>query len=150
MLRYLLFAFTLLFLSACQNDSQDVGVKTCDTEPVIMVVAGQTLDRTRMRQYAKAIADSGIYTEVGGYYLNSPAPAAVFEGDIPKGYVTLMVRFPSLKKAEEFWNSEVYQNEIKPLRLNPSAGDYFVTVYKETDMPSYMKGKISNGNYLCE
>lgn len=115
-----------------------------------MVVAGPTLDRARMGQYAGAIAKSGLYPQVGGYYRNTPAPVAVFEGDIPNGYVTLMVRFPSLEKAEEFWNSDVYQNQIKPLRLNPSAGDYYVTVYKEADMPDYMKGKVQRGQYLCE
>ena len=149
MKRILTAGLGLLLLASC-NGKAPVTSKVCDTEPVIMVVAGPTLDRARMGQYAGAIAKSGLYPEVGGYYLNAPAPVAVFEGDIPDGYVTLMVRFPSLEKAKEFWNSDVYQNEIKPLRLNPSAGDYYVTVYKEADLPNYMKDKVETGQYLCE
>ena len=47
-----------------------------------------------------------------------------------------------------FWNSDEYQNNVKPLRLNPRAGDYVVTVYAETALPSYMDGLVSDNAYI--
>lgn len=146
---YLLIGAAGLSLSACATQAPAVASKTCATEPVIMVVSGETLDRARMGQYAKAIADAGIYPANQGYYLNAPNPIDVFEGDVSGNHATLMVRFPSLKAARAFWDSDVYQNDIKPLRLNPSAGDYTVTVYKELDLPDYMKEQVSKSEYAC-
>ena len=114
-----------------------------------MVVSGETLDRARMGQYAKAIADAGIYPLNQGYYLNNPKLVDVFEGEISDNHATLMVRFPSLEAARAFWDSDIYQNEIKPLRFSPSAGDYTVTVYRELDLPEYMKGQVSQSEYAC-
>lgn len=147
---YLFAAATALSFSACVPATPASDQTTCQSEAVIMVVSGETLDRVRMGQYAKAIADAGIYPKNQGYYLNIPKPIDIFEGDISDNHATLMVRFPSLKAARAFWNSEVYQNEIKPLRLNPSAGDYTVTVYKELDLPDYMKGQVSQSKYTCK
>lgn len=119
---------------------------TCD-QPVIMVVAGPTRDRSRMLAYGKAIAESRLYQQLGGYYLNEPRPLAQFEGTPPLGYTTLMVRFPCLENAQAFWNSEVYQKQILPLRQNPSAGDYFVTVYPEAPLREDMLGKVGDNGY---
>lgn len=137
-----------LIITACSQPKPQT--QTCKNEAVIMIVSGDTLDRARMGEYAKALGKSGLYPKVGGYYLNNPRPVDIFEGDVPESYVTLMVRFPSLEKAREFWDSETYQTQIKPIRLNPSAGDYKVTVYKEADMPAYMVGKVQPGTYSCE
>ena len=43
-----------------------------------------------------------------------------------------------------FWYDDFYQTEIKPMRLNPSAGDYVVTLYNEADLPPYMAGKVGD------
>lgn len=120
---------------------------TRDDKPVYMVVAGPTHDRARMLAYGKAIADSGLYAKLGGYYVNTARPLAVFEGEPPAGYATLIVRFPSLANAKAFWFSREYQEKIKPLRLNPSAGEYTVTVYAEAELPPYMAGKVAVGAY---
>jgi len=145
-----LFGMTLvLSLSACAAQTPDPKTSTCINESVIMVVSGETLDRARMGQYAKAIVDAGLYPLNKGYYLNIPKPIDVFEGEVSDNHATLMVRFPSLGAARAFWDSDTYQNEIKPLRLNPSAGDYTVTVYKELDLPGYMKGQVSQSAYAC-
>ncbi|MGP1281553.1 MAG: cupin domain-containing protein [Parasphingopyxis sp.] len=117
-------------------------------DPVYMVVAGPTHDRERMMAYGQAIADSQIYDRLGGYYVNSPRAVATFEGDAPPGYTVLIVRFPCLANARTFWNSDVYQNEILPLRRNPSAGDYFVTVYPEIPPRPEMVGKVGEADYL--
>jgi uncharacterized protein (DUF1330 family) len=122
---------------------------TCD-QPVVMVVSGPTYDRARMLAYGMAIADSGLYKQLGGYYVNLPQPVAQFEGNPPAGYVTLIVRFPCLANAQAFWNSKVYQEQIKPLRLNPSAGDYLVTVYREAPLREDMVGKVGDNSYSAE
>jgi uncharacterized protein (DUF1330 family) len=121
----------------------------CDDKPVYMVVSGPTHDRARMQAYAKAIADSGIYAKLGGYYVNVPRAVATFEGSPPPNLSTLIVRFPCLANARAFWQSKVYQQTIKPLRLNPSAGDYTVTVYPETAPPPHMAGKVEGNRYTA-
>lgn len=146
---YLLGISVALSFSACASQAPITESLICNTEPVIMVVSGETLDRARMGQYAKAIADSGLYPLNKGYYLNTPKPVDIFEGEVSDNYATLMVRFPSLEAARAFWDSDIYQNEIKPLRLNPSAGNYTVTVYKEMDLPAYMKGQVSQSEFAC-
>lgn len=94
-----------------------------------MVVSGTTIDRERMAAYTKALTGSGLYVETGGVYLSNPRPLAIFEGTPDKDYVTLIVRFPSECEARRFWLSPIYQNQIKPMRENPSAGDYTVILY---------------------
>lgn len=147
--RAAIFALALSLLSrsaSAGEEKMDVG--TCDNEPVVMVVNGVTFDRPQMQAYGKAIADNGIYKVLRGYYLNMPLPIAVFEGDVPKNYTTLIVRFPCLAHAKAFWYSDVYQNVIKPMRTKTNAGEYTVTVYKEIDMPAYMKDKVAAAPYL--
>jgi uncharacterized protein (DUF1330 family) len=120
----------------------------CD-KPVYMVVAGPTHDRARMQAYAKAIFDSGLYQQLGGYYINVPVPLATFEGEVPANQATLIVRFPCLANARAFWYSKTYQEQIKPLRLNPSAGDYSVTVYAEIPLRADMAGKVGTADYVA-
>lgn len=119
---------------------------TCD-KPVLMIVSGPTQDRARMMAYGKAIADSRLYEKLGGYYVAQPRPVEVFEGTPPPGYSSLVVRFPCLANARAFWNSKEYQERIKPLRLNPSAGDYLVTVHEEVPVRADMAGKVGDAGY---
>lgn len=119
----------------------------CDNKPVVMVVSGVTHDRKQMQAYGKAIQDSGIYATLAGYYLNAPIPVAVFEGDVPSNYATLIVRFPCLAHAKAFWYSDVYQNTIKPMRTETNAGEYTVTVYPELPEAGYMSGKVADNAY---
>ena len=124
---------------------------TCDSEkPVIMLVAGRTLDADRMRDYAIALGRSDLYPNARGYYLNIPRPLRVLEGEPDANDVALMVRFPSECSAVNFWYDDFYETEIKPMRLNPSAGDYVVTLYDEADLPSYMAGKVGDNTYASE
>ena len=124
---------------------------TCDREkPVIMLVAGRTLDAERMRDYAIALGSSDLYPNAQGYYLNIPRPVRVLEGEPDADDVALMVRFPSECSAVNFWYDDFYQSEIKPMRLNPSAGYYVVTLYNEADLPPYMAGKVGDSAYASE
>lgn len=122
--------------------------RTCDNKPVIMVVSGISIDRPRMIAYGKAIAASGLYVTLGGYYLNNPRPVAVFEGEPPAGYTNLLVRFPCLAHARAFWYSKAYQETIVPLRRNPDAGQFTVTVYAQADLPAYMADRVESGDYV--
>ena len=108
---------------------------TCDA-PVIMVVAGPTRDRARMLAYGQAIADSKLYQQLGGYYLNAPRAVDRFEGEPPPGYTTLMVRFPCLENARAFWHSEatfpgvslpssVVRSTIETANRRPKHFDFF-------------------------
>ena len=137
-------------LSVMSLNTQAIEVdETCDGEtPVIMVVAGRTLDRAQMGKYAEALAQSGLYPKARGYYLNNPRPIRHLEGNPHADDVALMVRFPSECAALTFWNSDEYQNNVKPLRLNPRAGDYIVTLYSETALPSYMDGLVADNAYI--
>jgi uncharacterized protein (DUF1330 family) len=135
--------FALAASAAAAAPSQPV--ETCDDKPVLMVVYGPMHDRDRMVAYGKAIADSGLYKKLGGYYLNSPRSAAIFEG---KPTSMIIVRFPCLANAKAFWNSKDYQEKIKPMRLNPSAGDFTVAVYPEIPLREDMQGKVGVASYL--
>ncbi len=141
------YALTAAILCSAPALAQVPPPDLCDNKPVFMVVNGLTLDRERMLAYGKAIQDSGLYATLQGYYINAARPVAVLEGNVPPNYVTLIVRFPCLAHARSFWYSKTYQETIKPMRLNPSAGEYTVTVYAEADLPAYMKGKVKPGTY---
>lgn len=128
--------------------------EVCGATPVIMIVTGVTLDRERMKDYSEALASSGLYEASAGYYLNAPRAIASFEGTLPPEHATLVVRFPSRDAADTFWNSPLYQDQIKPLREDPSAGDYTVTLYEETPIPGFMDGRVvapvfSDGEIGC-
>jgi uncharacterized protein (DUF1330 family) len=121
----------------------------CDNKPVIMVVEGRTIDRDRLIAYGQAIRESGLYAKLGGYYLNSPRPIAVLEGTSPPERSVLMVRFPCYAHARTFWYSAKYQDEIIPLRSNPLAGTFTVTIHAEVPPPAYMADRIGSDNYLA-
>jgi uncharacterized protein (DUF1330 family) len=101
-----------------------------------------------MAAYTKALLASGLYAKLGGYYINFPQPLETFEGELPAGHASLIVRFPCLANARAFWNSPTYQKTIRPMRLHPSAGDYTVAVYPEAPPPPYMSGRIERGGYI--
>lgn len=118
----------------------------CRTQHAYLVISGTTFDRERMAAYGQALAETGIYEELGAYYLNAPRPVEVLEGDPPENYVTLIVRFPSLEAVRTFWHSDAYQNRVKPLRLDPPAADYTVSVYRAVDLPAYLQAPSGNAN----
>ncbi|MEM8725305.1 MAG: DUF1330 domain-containing protein [Pseudomonadota bacterium] len=123
---------------------------TCDA-PVYMVVEGRTLDRDRMMAYGRAIAESEIYQRLGGYYVTIPRPLEVFEGDVPPDYVNLTVRFPCIENARAFWNSQVYQEDILPIRQSPnSAGDYTVSIYAEAPLREDMVGRVGDARFTAD
>ncbi|HSJ79223.1 MAG TPA: DUF1330 domain-containing protein [Erythrobacter sp.] len=122
---------------------------TCDG-PVYMVIEGRTLDRERMMAYGRAIAQSDLYQKLGGYYVTVPRPLEVFEGEVPPDYVNLTVRFPCIANARAFWNSRIYQETILPIRQNPSAGDYTVSIYAEAPLREDMVGRVGDNRFTAD
>ena len=122
----------------------------CDNRPVIMVVEGTIRDAARLATYAEAIRASGLYPRLGGYYIMNPRPVAVFEGEAPPQRSVLAVRFPCLALARAFWNSKTYREKIIPLRSNPSAGDFTVTVHLELPLPPYMQGRVTPSTFAAD
>ena len=118
--------------------------------PVLMIVDGESFNRDQMMAYTKALLSSGLYDTLGGYYLNMARPIDTFEGDTPGNHVTLIVRFPSLRNAQTFWYSRTYQDTIKPLRLDPLAGNFTVRVYREVDVATHMTGKVGSNAFIAE
>lgn len=130
-------------LSPLPLSAEPAAEVACEGPPVIMMVRGLLEDRAQLRRYAEALQDSGLYPTLGGYYLNAPAPIAVFEGEVPAEESTLLVRFPCLAHARAFWFSRAYQEVVRPVRLEPSAGRFTVMVFPELPVPSYMEGRVT-------
>jgi hypothetical protein len=59
------------------------------------------------------------------------------------------VRFPCLAHARAFWFSRDYQERIWPLRLDPPAGTFTVTVHAELPLPPYMAGRVTAPDYAA-
>ena len=55
-----------------------------------------------------------------------------------------------MANARAFWNSRIYQEQIKPLRLNPAAGDYIVAVYPEAPLREDLVGKVGDDRYNAD
>lgn len=104
-------------------------------KPVRMLVYGEISDRTKMRAYGQALAESGLYPRVNGYYEASTPALEVFEGEPPAGRGVIIARFPCLKAAQEFWYSDAYQ-AIRPLR--EGAAEFEVLVLPAPPLPAYL------------
>lgn len=124
-----------------------INADVCDSKPVIMLVSGLIHDRTRILRYGEAIRASGLYEKLGGYYIASPRSIATFEGSPAPNQSVLMVRFPCYAHARRFWYSEIYQKQLVPLRQNPSAGDFTVTIYPEISPPPAVAAQLNPGGY---
>jgi uncharacterized protein (DUF1330 family) len=103
---------------------------TPKTSPqVYMVVLGTVTDPAKMAVYAKALAESGLYERHDGHYLSVGKAVSDFE-NWPAGQSCVIATFPDQAAAESFWRSDIYQNEIKPLR--DGAGDFQVGLFAAT------------------
>jgi uncharacterized protein (DUF1330 family) len=105
-------------------------------DPVRMLVYGEVYDRTKLGAYGRALAQSGLYPRVNGYYEATTPALEVFEGEPPEGRGVILARFPCLAKAREFWNSDAYA-EIRKLRKG--AAEFEVLVLPVPALPAYLK-----------
>jgi uncharacterized protein (DUF1330 family) len=78
-------------------------------------------------EYVKKSAD--LLAKYGAEYVVRGPAESVFEGDIFKGVAVVVSRWPSLERAKEFWNSEEYQKNVKPLR--EASGIYDIGLFPE-------------------
>ncbi|MBM3512768.1 MAG: DUF1330 domain-containing protein [Alphaproteobacteria bacterium] len=65
-------------------------------------------------EYVKKSAD--MLAKYGAEYVVRGPAESVLEGDVFKGVAVVVSKWPSLERAKEFWNSEEYQKNVKPLR----------------------------------
>ena len=64
--------------------------------------------------YAKSVA--ALVPKFGGQYLVRGGPVRVVEGEWLNRMRIVLTAFPSLQAATDFWYSEAYQKDTKPLR----------------------------------
>ncbi len=105
-------------------------------DPVRMLVYGNVYDRAQLGIYGRALAESGLYARVNGYYEATTPALEVFEGEPPDTRGVIMARFPCLEKAREFWYSDEYA-EIRKLR--EGAADFEVLVLPAPPLPAYLE-----------
>ena len=79
-----------------------------------------------LKEYSEKSAEL-IKKNGGEYVLRGPA-AMDIEGDVLKGKVVILSKFPSLDDVNAFVNGDEYQAHVKPLR--EGTGDYHIAVYE--------------------
>ena len=84
-------------------------------EAVYMLVLAQLAGAPdRGSPYGKAVA--ALVPKFGGKYLVRGGPAKVVEGEWLSRKRVVLTAFPSLQAATDFWYSDAYQKDTKPLR----------------------------------
>lgn len=78
-----------------------------------------------LKEYSEKSAQ--ISASHGGEYLVRGPSGNVVEGDVLKGKVTIIARFPSMDALNAFYNDPDYQT-IKPLRED--AGNFEIAFYE--------------------
>jgi uncharacterized protein (DUF1330 family) len=109
-----------------------VGDTGACVQPVRMLVYGEIKDRKAFGAYIRALAESGLYAQNGGYYEAISPPLEVFEGTPPPGRGVIIARFPCLEAAQRFWRSDEYA-EIRKLR--EGIADFEVLVLPVPQLP---------------
>lgn len=89
--------------------------------PGYVIIQAEIIDKKRFNQYLEKSPE--IIAKYGGKYIARGGETFVFEGDETKQRVVI-IEFPSLQKAEEWYYSEEYQ-EIKSLREGSAVGSLF-------------------------
>ena len=79
-----------------------------------------------LKEYIEKTAK--LSAEHGGEYVIRGPAKSLLEGDYLNGRSVVMTRFETVEKAEAFFNSDAYANEIKPLR--EGTGIYDVAVFE--------------------
>ncbi len=102
-----------------------------DDKPAYMLVVAKITDGDKMGNYQGALMESGLYPKNTGGYLVRGRPLEIFEGEWPGNQAVVIAKFASAQHARDFWYSEQYQNQIKPLRQG--AGEFSVSLFEEID-----------------
>ena len=78
------------------------------------------------QKYVDQAAD--LTAEHGAQYVIRGEPETVYEGDFLRDRVVVISRWRCVQAARDFWESDRYQKEIKPLRDN--TGVYDVAIFQ--------------------
>ena len=81
------------------------------------------------QQYADQAAD--LTAEHGASYVIRGEPETLYEGDLFGDRVMVISRWPSVEAAKAFWESDQYQQKIKPLR--DDTGVYDVAIFEAAE-----------------
>ena len=104
--------------------------QTC-TEGGYMLVMGGIEDRTTVpdpelaRSYGPAVWS--LVESYNAFYVLRGTPEEGFEGVWPAWKAAVISKWPCRETGNEFWNSDAYQNDVKPRRKN--AGVYDVGMF---------------------
>jgi len=78
-----------------------------------------------LKEYVAKSAE--LSAQHGAEYVVRGPSKDVVEGDYLNGRSVIVSKFESLEKAEAFYHSDAYQNEIKPLR--EGSGVYDIAIF---------------------
>lgn len=101
------------------------------TEGGYMLVMGGIEDPSTVpdpdlaRSYGPAVWN--LVESYGAFYVLRGTPDEVFEGNWPAWKAAVISKWPCRETGTAFWNSDAYQNEVKPRRKN--AGVYDVGMF---------------------
>lgn len=101
----------------------------CDKPAYLVVVATSVADPVKTRQYAEALRASGLYPQLGGFYVAVGRSPEVLEGKMFGQSPIVIAKFPCREAIQRFWYSDTYQKEILPLR--EGAGTFEVAMFEE-------------------
>lgn len=101
----------------------------CDKPAYLVVVATSVADPVKTRQYAEALRASGLYPQLGGFYVAVGRSPEVLEGTMFGQSPIVIAKFPCREAIQRFWYSDTYQKEILPLR--EGAGTFEVAIFEE-------------------
>jgi len=84
-----------------------------------LIARVNVVDMQQYQKYIKAVP--GVIERFGGKYIARAGETAVLEGE-PDNRRVVIIEFPSLDKAKEFYNSGEYQ-QIRKLRIGAATGE---------------------------
>lgn len=117
----------------------------CD-EPVLLVMSGPLADPARAAAYARAIAASGLYQQLGGYELNGAKASDALAGSAPF-FLQSVMRFPCRANALAFWNSKLQQDQLALLR--GTSPQLAAAIYPELPLRDDLVGKVGDNSYTA-
>lgn len=123
----------LLLSGPAAADGHD-GESACSADGYMLVMGGvadpaSVPDPERAAKYGPAVWD--LVESYGAFYLVRNVPDVIYEGDWPDWKAVVISKWPCRETGLEFWYSDAYQNEVKPLRKD--AGAYDVGMFDQRD-----------------
>ncbi|MEQ9446796.1 MAG: DUF1330 domain-containing protein [Rhodospirillaceae bacterium] len=115
---------------SAQMDEQR-STESCTPGGYMMVMGGiedpsTVPDMTQARKYGPAVWD--LVESYDAFYVVRKTPDVVYEGNWPDWKAGVISKWPCQETGVQFWNSNAYQNEVKPLRK--AAGVYEVGMFE--------------------